>query len=268
MIPMLRRIAAAAVAAIAIPASATTYSTDFTDIWWNPAEDGWGVNLIQQYNTIFATFFVYGSDGAARWFVAPEATGNGSTFSSTLYQTTGPAFSATWNPSLKTVTPVGSATFSFNGSSTGTLSYTVNGVPVTKSIQRQSFRTNVLSGNYLGGMTAIASSCSNSADNGAALINGDLTIAQSGNAVSMIVDWYPAGRTTPARCTYNGTLVGQGRLGTITGTFSCANGATNAGNFTMTEVDASRNGMNATFQGNDQYCGSYSGKFGGLRDVI
>ena len=86
MIPQLRRLATAtatvAALAIAAPAAAgTTYSTDFSDIWWNPAEDGWGVQIVQQYNVAFATVYVYGADGQPRWFVGPELTGSPTSFS-------------------------------------------------------------------------------------------------------------------------------------------------------------------------------------------
>ena len=40
----------AAVAAILLSfclvAKASTYSTEITDMWWNPSESGWGVNVI------------------------------------------------------------------------------------------------------------------------------------------------------------------------------------------------------------------------------
>src|SRR5215831_3630119 len=32
---------------------------NFSDLWWNPAESGWGVNLQQQGNILFATWFTY-----------------------------------------------------------------------------------------------------------------------------------------------------------------------------------------------------------------
>ena len=267
MISMLRRFAAAAVAtfAVALPASASTFSTDYTDLWWNPAESGWGVNVIQQYNTLFVTLFVYGADGTNRWFVASSLTGSQNTYSGQLYQTSGPAFSAPFNPGAVVGTPVGSMTFTFTSPYTASLTYTVNGVTVNKTVQRQSFKDNVLAGNYIGGMTAIASACGNAANNGAALIAGDFTVAQSGLSVSIVVDWF-ANNATASRCTYTGTLATQGRLGTLAGNWSCTGGANNSGTFNMGEVDASANGLNATFSGRDQFC-TYTGRFGGVRDV-
>ena len=72
MTPFLRRLLAllALGVAFAMPARATTYSIDFTDIWWNAAESGWGINVAQRSNIIFATLFVYGPDNTARWYSA------------------------------------------------------------------------------------------------------------------------------------------------------------------------------------------------------
>lgn len=265
----LRHYAAAMVAALGftLPASATTYGTDYTDLWWAaPAgsENGWGINLIQQYETLFATLFVYGADNSARWYVASDLRGSQTSFSGTLYQTTGPAFSAPWSGAA-TPTAVGSMSISFSGSNAGTLTYTVNGVTVSKSIQRQTWRPNNIAGNYIGGMTATASSCGNPADNGFALITGLLTVQHGGGgSASMRVDFRNAAGTS-ATCTFSGGYTPQGRLGTVSGSYSCTLGSN--GTFTMTEVDVSRNGFNATFSGRDQFC-TYTGYFGGVRDVL
>jgi len=42
----------------------------FTDIWYKSIEPGWGVDLVQTDDVIFASFFVYGSDGTPTWVVA------------------------------------------------------------------------------------------------------------------------------------------------------------------------------------------------------
>lgn len=261
----LRRHAAAFLAAIgfAMPASATTFGTDFTDLWFNPAEQGWGVNVIQQSGTLFATLFVYGADSTPRWYVASDLRGGGTSFSGTLYQTNGPAFSAPWTGGAA-VNAVGSMTFNFSGFNSGTLTYVVNGVTVNKSIQRQTFAGNNIAGNYIGGMTATASSCANAADNGFALITGLLTVQHGSGNPTMRVD-FRNNAGVAAQCTFTGPYVAAGRLGSIGGTFTCTLGSN--GTFTMTEVDVSRNGFTAAFTGRDQFC-SYNGYFGGIKDVI
>lgn len=73
MIRLLKRhlVAFFATLAVSLPAAATTYSTDYTDLWWSgQSESGWGINLIQQHEVIFATMFVYHSDNTAHWYSA------------------------------------------------------------------------------------------------------------------------------------------------------------------------------------------------------
>jgi hypothetical protein len=69
----IRRIAPAAflVLTIATPhADASTDSTEITDQWWNPAESGWGVNVVLQNNVAFLTFFVYDTAQNPVWYTA------------------------------------------------------------------------------------------------------------------------------------------------------------------------------------------------------
>src|SRR5258708_1299481 len=67
----LRVVALFATLALAFPAAATTYSTDYTDLWWGgTSESGWGINLIQEGEILFATMFVYANDNTAHWYSA------------------------------------------------------------------------------------------------------------------------------------------------------------------------------------------------------
>lgn len=111
-------------------------------LWWGGLpESGWGVNFAQQGSILFATWFTYDEQGQGQWLVMSEGTltGNNS-YSGTLYRTTGPAFgAASFDPSKVSRVPVGSATFAFSDSNNGTLTATVDGIPVTKYITRQVF---------------------------------------------------------------------------------------------------------------------------------
>lgn len=112
---------------------------NYQDLWWNPAESGWGMNLVHQDDILFATLFTYSEAGRDRWFVASglrrQADGS---FSGALYSTTGPAFDASpWAPIG--LAEVGTMTLAFADGEHGTLSYTVLGRTVTKSIERQVF---------------------------------------------------------------------------------------------------------------------------------
>lgn len=281
MFHLLRRLAATALMglAFALPAHATPYSTDYSDLWWvGPAEDGWGVNFIQQGDIIFATFFVYGADKAARWFVAPAMAptaaqpSTGHRFSGDLYQTTGPWFGGTFDLTQRTANVVGTAMVTFDSPDTATLSYTVDGTPVVKAITRQTFRTNSVAGFYFGGLVAIASQCGDATDNGAVDIVGSMsvthTVSQTTSQASFQVEFItPIGQQ--ATCLFAGTHVPRGRLAHVTsGNFSCVVGnlQANQGTFTMTGLDAQRNGFHAAFTGADQFC-TYNGRFGGPREA-
>jgi hypothetical protein len=118
---------------------------NYTALWWNPAESGWGLNLNHQGDTLFGTLFTYDATGAPMWLVmsAGLRQSNGTTYGGTLYRTTGPAFNASpFTPlTAANLTTVGTMSIAFSGTQAATLNYTVNGVAVTKSIQPQVYGT-------------------------------------------------------------------------------------------------------------------------------
>jgi hypothetical protein len=130
-------------AASCLPSTASrATATNYQDLWWNPAESGWGINVTHQDNTLFATLFTYDASGRDLWLVmsAGNRQSDGS-FLGDLYRTTGPPFNA--NPFTPigpgNVTNVGTMRLRFTDGNNGTLTYTYNGAPVTKSITRQVF---------------------------------------------------------------------------------------------------------------------------------
>jgi photosystem II stability/assembly factor-like uncharacterized protein len=48
-------------------------SENFSDIWYNAAESGWGVGISHQGSRIFATWYVYGDDGEPMWIIMPDS---------------------------------------------------------------------------------------------------------------------------------------------------------------------------------------------------
>ena len=254
MTSLIKRYAAAALAALGFstPAWSASSSTDWTDIWFNPAESGWGINIIQQGSTLFATLFVYEADRRPHWFVASEMNGGPNGFSGTLFQVSGPGYAAPWT-GISPPAGVGAISVAFSSVNAGTLQYTVGGVTVTKSIQRQSFRANSLSGDFYGGFVA-RTNCQPPS----AAVQGPFRIAHSGNSVTITLP--TSGNVV---CNMNGTYSAQGRLATITGNSSCVG---IPGTFTISEIDASKNGLNGVFTMSDQNGCTYNGFFGGTRD--
>jgi murein DD-endopeptidase MepM/ murein hydrolase activator NlpD len=117
---------------------------NYTDLWWNPAESGWGINLSHQGSTLFATWFTYDSDGTGLWLVMPSgALQSDGSFTGTLYRTTGVPFDRIRGAPASNPDPanVGSARVRFTDVDHATFSYTVNGVSQQKSLERQRFGT-------------------------------------------------------------------------------------------------------------------------------
>jgi hypothetical protein len=116
-----------------------TKVTNYTDLWWNPNESGWGINLAHQGDTIFAAWYTYGGDGTPMWLVTTAVKSETGTYAGDLYRTVGPA-----GPGVQ-ATPVGAATFSFANGNNGTFAYSVQlagmstAVTQTKPITRQIF---------------------------------------------------------------------------------------------------------------------------------
>ena len=127
--------------AVASLASATNYQ----DLWWAaPAgsESGWGINLTQEGQTIFGTWFTYDLDHTPMWLVVTAPQTAPGVFSGTLYRTTGPPFNAVpFNPTDVAGTAVGTATFTFSDGNDASFAYTVNGVSQVKAITREVFQT-------------------------------------------------------------------------------------------------------------------------------
>jgi hypothetical protein len=145
---MRTRIASAALALLAlVPFAGSASVYDVTGLWYNANESGWGMNVIQQNATLFITMFVYGADGKPTWYVASDTrlvSGSASKYTGPLYATTGPYFGGAFNPASVNVRQVG--TLTFDGTCTNCdiytnmrLTYTVDGVTVTKAVQQQTW---------------------------------------------------------------------------------------------------------------------------------
>src|SRR5687767_7524188 len=117
------------------------WGVDRTDLWWNPAESGWGLTLAQHGNNYFGAWFTYAPSGRPLFIVMPGVQQQSAdTITGALYTTTGPAYdAASFDPAQVRVTPVGSATVRFINGDTATFTSTVGGVKQVKTISRQPF---------------------------------------------------------------------------------------------------------------------------------
>lgn len=110
------------------------------DLWWNPSENGWGLNIAQQANMLFPVWYTYGSDGKAKWFGVPGGTWSGNTFTGTIYAASGAQWvGVVYDAARFAATAVGTMVLAFSDANNAVMTYTVNGVTQTKNIVRQVF---------------------------------------------------------------------------------------------------------------------------------
>jgi len=253
-----RNLAAAAALAVSCAASATSFSTNYSDLWWNATESGWGANVTQQADTLFVTIFVYGQNAAPAWYSATlqfvgEGINGAKSFTGDLYETHGPWFGGAFNPSQVTYRSVGTMTFASNTVTAAVLQYSVDGTIVTKNIQRQTLVNNNLGGTYLGATQDLTVGCSNSSNNGTRTSDvGTITVTHTGTSVTI----------QAPTCTYTGTYGQDGQTGTVAGTYTCSNGASGAVTFYDLRTEVS--GLLGRYTGQDASC-SFNGNIGALR---
>jgi hypothetical protein len=143
---------------------AAARAADYTDIWYNPAQSGYGYNVVQSNDGIaapdgksrpflFVTFFIFGSSGEPTWYTA-ELTWNGTdAFQGPVYKSRGTFFGSPWKPADSSATAAGTATFKPNATNDwqATLIYVVDGVgSATHPLERQTLTRNFTGGNYFG----------------------------------------------------------------------------------------------------------------------
>jgi hypothetical protein len=103
--------------------------SNFQDLWWNPSESGWGLNITHQDDLLFGTLFTYDQNGAPLWLVMPSGTRQSNNlYSGDLFQTSGPAFYQPFTPiGAGNVRKVGTMELSFENGESGILTYTYSG---------------------------------------------------------------------------------------------------------------------------------------------
>jgi hypothetical protein len=248
------------VAAIVTFNAAAALPPNYSDLWWNQDEPGWGVNISQQADTLFATFFVYGTGGQAVWYSVTltyqSTSANGVvTYGGTLYQTSGSPQGTPYDPALLRYRQVGDATIEFGDDAHGLLRYTADGVLVVRSIARQTFATISPEGTYLGATTDVTFNCKTPSRNG-------IVTADPGPLRITLVDGFAT--IYAPTCFYEGNYVQQGQVGSLDGRYECTNGAQGA--VTVSGLRVEKGGLVGNYTGRDASC-EFRGNIGGARTL-
>jgi len=253
----IRTVIAAFVAAASLDAAAGEY----TDLWWNPQESGWGANIVQQGETAFVTLFVYGPEGQPTWYVAPAArifaydSGGRPAFRGTLYRTQGPWQGGAFDPSRVRNVRVGDVTIEPAPHGAIRFVYDAEGLSVSKELVRQTFDLPAFGSNYHASFN-LRQAIPGQAPYGTREYQAHVLLHIDQGQAFLRVD------ETFSRCDYRGPYVQEGKFARIAGDYTCADGA--RGTFELSDFEISRHGISGylrTFSpGNNQY-----GRFGAAR---
>lgn len=122
-----------------VASQAVQPSFDVSGMWWSSSESGWGLSVVSNGATIFATWFVYGADGNATWYSLTPGTWSATAgaFTGSIIKTNGPDITTVpFNAGLVSRTIVGTGSLSFGSDGRGRLVWTLDGQTVTKDLER------------------------------------------------------------------------------------------------------------------------------------
>ena len=85
------KIAAMFALLVALFTSPLASAANYTDIWWNSAESGWGVTLTHHNDKLFGVWYIYDSAGQPFWVVMSDGvfSNGGRTFTGDIHTTRG-----------------------------------------------------------------------------------------------------------------------------------------------------------------------------------
>lgn len=226
---------AAAVAAASLPVAAGEAS----DLWWNPAESGWGANVVQQGDVAFVTLFVHDREGRPTWYSADArvfALGddNRPAFRGTLYRTTGPWHGGPFDPAQVATVPTGHVVLEPRAGGALFLEYSADGVQASKNLVRLTFAIPDLGGLYHGSFRLRESVPGGQAGT-VRRYSADLTLGIEGGTATLDVSG------EAGRCEYRGAWQASGKFLRMAGRYACEGGE--EGEFEIAELEAARHGI-------------------------
>ena len=118
-------------------------ASNYSYIYWNPSEPGWGFNLQHQGDLLYGTWYSYAEDGLPMFLTVEALPLADGSFAGPVYRTAGTPFAQiNGSQAFTAVTEVGQATMTFDTDGRLNLSYVVNGASQSKQLERFVFDPN------------------------------------------------------------------------------------------------------------------------------
>ena len=229
---MLALLLAFAALGVSAPLRGSALSTDQSDLWWNPEESGWGIQFAHTGNAIFATMYVYGPAGQPTWYIAtlePQPTAD--TWSGNLIATTGPWFGAVpFDSTLVTERLVGMMTWNARSVESGLLTYSIDGLPVSKAIYRQPLWQDTFASEFPGIVEMTI--CGVTGETGG--VSVWIKAIQGEGKLTVTAPFWAPDQRELTECTFVGDYSQLGHFGRSRGSFTCKDGS--HGEHLFTEV--------------------------------
>lgn len=238
----MKRFAVKAGATMLAAASPFVSAGQYSDLWWNPHESGWGVNVVQQQETAFITLFVYAPDGRPTWYVAPAAHithfgSSGPLFTGTLYRTRGPWHGGPFDPQQVEAVAVGQVDLEVLAKDRIRVHYSAEGVAVVKEVVRQTWDQPLVGANYVSQFVLRQAYPPGGPPIGTRDFPGDVLVHFDAGQGYMRVD------DPLRRCEYRGPYQTTGKLIRFSGTYACSAGDGASGTFEVSDLEVSANGL-------------------------
>jgi hypothetical protein len=114
-------------------------SNPWQDLWWSgPAENGWGMSVVQHRDLLFSIVYAYDEAGKPVWYVMPSGQWNAdhTAFSGDVFVPKGAPYFDYDASRFDIGAPAGRATIAFEGANQATLDYAIKGASGHKALTR------------------------------------------------------------------------------------------------------------------------------------
>ena len=258
-------------------AVAVAPTPDFTGLWYDPSQPGWGIHLTTQGNTTFGVLFVYDATHASEWLVSTimpggEFPGLGALYSGLVFRTAGPSYLSPTDPTLFTANSIGNFGLFQNAAPGLTLKFNDGMTNVNRIIQPQTWSTNAaeLVGTFDGGVFLKGGAqcplpCPPDGCTPFPPGNQKITISAGASSSTVNIAWATG---TANACTMAATYTQVGQSGTLIGPLQCASGGgalATIGTLTVSPVSLGAMGFSGAASLPTPGC-TYEGTIGGARD--
>ena len=209
-------------------------SPDPTGLWYDPAQSGWGLTVVQQGGVAFAVLFVYDPSNHPAWYFASDLSAphldplppGPIGIDGVLYRATGSWFGGPFDPHAMTITPVGSLSLQYADPAGHSLQvdYTIDGTTASKTLQPQTWGDDraLLVGNFYEGGISLTHKSATGCDDlayGPTDPSRAFEFAVTADELGQVHFSWSTGVDTS--CEASGRYSQHGQLGAVTGQLRC-----------------------------------------------